>query len=125
MEVDIEIDGAEQTMSELAAAVSSAEDDVDEAEADFAEDLLRQFIRTSPVDSGYYRSQWELKKPTDRVVKLVNSADYAPYLVYPNSRMVGAEGANSRGILHNVRGMAFKRKTEFRTRIAKALFGGL
>lgn len=125
MEVDIEVNGALDVVDDIDDVIDGADDDVDEAVKSFGEDLLEQFIQTSPVDTGYYRSNWEFEKPKDRVVKLVNRTDYAPYLTQPNSQMVGAEGADARGILHNVRGMAFSRKSEFRARVAKALYGGV
>jgi len=112
----IEVDGANDVIAELESAADPGDEVGGELES-FARDLLDEFVQTSPVDTGEYRSSWSMERRNKYVVLLKNDADHAPYLVYPNSQMVGARGANSRGILHNVRGMTFEKKSEFRDAI--------
>lgn len=85
---------------------------------DFAEDLKEEIEDTAPVDTGEYKDSWELEEVEDGII-LYNTTDYGKYLVFPNSQMRGVPSADDpgRGILHNVRGICFQNRSDFRDKI--------
>ena len=97
-----------------------------------AEALLYEIKLTAPRDSGRYRNDWRIEeRPNDDRGDLfiVNSVDYARYLVFPNRKMRGSPTADDpgRGIQHNVRGIVKKHQKDaqqsFIEAIREALFG--
>lgn len=90
-----------------------------------AEHLLRKIQMTAPVDSGEYRDDWRIEtdKGADDEIHIVNSTDHGPFLVFPNTRMIGSTRADdpARGIIHNVRGIVFSEQKNFRESIIQKL----
>jgi len=75
---------------------------------DTARDVKDELEKTSPHDTGEYESSWYVYPAKEDEVWILNEADHAPYVMLPNSRMVGSEQADlpTSGVLHNVEGVA-------------------
>lgn len=96
------------------AALEAIADNAAEAHLDaFADSLLNEIQQTAPVDTGTYRDDWSKDKKSSNEIWLTNDISYGPYLVFPNSRMTRASGADSQGILHNVRGIVHSHGSQF------------
>ncbi|MFB6236935.1 MAG: HK97 gp10 family phage protein [Halopenitus sp.] len=127
---DAEINGFENTQSNLTdidGRVVAAKDDATEA---YAKSLLREIKKTAPVDTGEYKNDWRIEERDSDPrgdVFIVNSTLHGPYLVFPNQKMVGSEKADdpSRGIIHNVRGIVQGHKMSFKETFASYIQNAL
>lgn len=79
-----------------------------------AQKMLREIKATAPKDTGEYRNNWRIERDRgeDDEIYIVNDTRHGPYLVFPNSKMVGSPHADdpSQGIVHNVRGIVHKHR---------------
>lgn len=121
----IDVENLTDVKLKMAAAEKAVKESIEDDQEEFTDDLLGKLKKTSPVDTGQYKNAWEMAKERGKKSKFVikNNAPHAKYLVYPNERMVGAEGADkpSRGILHNARGIIFRHRDEYVKKMATAI----
>ena len=119
----IEVQNADEVNMDLAEADRSLTQRIQgQSMEDFAEELKDEFIETSPVRTGEYQSSWDMREEDDGYV-IYNDADHAIYLVLPNQNMVGSSKADDpgRGITHDVRGIVFRRRRDFKESISRTL----
>lgn len=99
-------------------------------------DLNREIVKTSPVDTGYYRAGWRLEfNPDGKQAVISNPVNYAQHLILGTKRITESQGVMasaasyhtggsvssarypradlSRGILHDVRAIFFEWKERF------------
>lgn len=115
VEFDVGISGASNTQEQLKMASEAASGNANEALVEFCEEVKEEFEDTAPVDTGHYRDSWFLIEADDNLVYIVNSANHAKYLVFPNSRFRGHPGADAPGlgIYHNIRGILHSKQSEW------------
>ena len=118
--------GLKKIRSRLLASSEAVETAAKSSENEIAQQILNDVRATAPVDSGSYRDDWRIEE-RDGTTYLVNSQPHAIYLVLPNSRFVGASGADDpgTGVYHNVRGIVFKYTGEFPEVTASKIQGAL
>jgi len=124
-EMRIEVENGRQVRYDMARAEKIITQEVqDDAIGEFADDLKEEIVRTAPVRTGTYARSWEVVEVDDGYL-IVNDTPYGKYLVFPNSRMVGSRKADDpgRGVLHNVRGIAFRERSTFRDKIKNKIRG--
>lgn len=114
-QIDVGMSEVSRTAEEFELASKATEGNANDAVVELAEEIKEEFEDTAPVDTGEYRDSWFLVEAEENLVYLVNSADHAKYIVFPNSRFVGHPGADApgRGIYHNIRGIAHSKKSEW------------
>ena len=44
------------------------------------EDIFNEIVDTTPVDTGYAQSRWEINFPNDNTCEISNDCDYISYL---------------------------------------------
>ncbi len=100
-------------------------------------ELHREIVKTSPVDTGYYRAGWTLEiNPEANQAVISNPVDYASHLILGTRKIAESQGIMasaaayhtggaisssrrypradlSRGILHDVRAIFFEWKERF------------
>lgn len=115
--VDIAVDytGVNRTDEQLQAMSEASKGQAHDAVRELGEEIKAEFENTAPVDSGEYRDSWYLVEGGEEVVYIINNADHAKYVVFPNKAMLGVTTADdpARGILHNVRGRAQSKASEW------------
>lgn len=115
--VDISIDTSDvsRTQEQFQEASEATKGVANDALREFGEEVKEEFEATAPVDTGEYRDSWFIVEARDDLIYIVNSADHAKYLVFPNSRFKGHEGADApaRGIYHNIRGIVHSKRSEW------------
>lgn len=115
VDIDVGMSDVSHTQEQFEAAAEASKGNANDALREFAEEVRDEFEETSPVDTGEYKSSWFIIEADDNLVYIVNSANHAKYLVFPNSHFMGNPGADvpSRGIYHNVRGIVHQKKSEW------------
>jgi hypothetical protein len=93
-------------------------------------ELNKEIVKTSPVDTGYYRAGWTLEfGPDGKEAVISNPVGYAEWLVFGRKAFGIDNAVNwdqiakksypradlSRGILHDVRAIYFEWKENFLT----------
>lgn len=78
---------------------------------------------TSPHDTGEYENSWYVYSAKSDEVWILNEADHAPFVMLPNSKMVGSEEADlpTTGVLHNVKGVARGHSSSLSSNIQQAM----
>lgn len=114
-------------MAHIKAQTVAIEVAMNDYEEEFGKVLLDEVQKTAPVDTGTYRDGWHLEENKGDMY-LVNDVDYARYIVYPNRKMVNSPYADdpTRGILHNVRGIVYSKRTRFKAGVVarlRSIFG--
>lgn len=96
---------------------------VNEALRETAEDVKENLEKTSPVDSGEYQDSWYIAPIAEDEVWVLNEAEHAPYVMLPNSKMIGSSEADlpAQGILHNVKGVARQHMDDHRGNIMEKI----
>lgn len=119
-EFGVEMHGSDDIDSALKHKAETAIGGTNDELRDLAEDILDEIEATAPVDTGEYKSSWRIEEISEGEVWLVNDAEHAPYLVFPNSwfREIGV--GNSVGILHNVKAIVYSYRTDIIGRLKHA-----
>jgi hypothetical protein len=88
-----------------------------------ARDVKDKLEETSPHDTGEYENSWYIYPVENEVVWILNEADHAPFVMLPNSRMVGSEKADlpTSGVLHNAEGVARGESNSLSSAIQQAI----
>lgn len=123
-DIQIRVVNADQVKYDLARVDKEVTQEINDKVEEFTKDLFMEIVRTSPVKTGFYQSKWEYEEMEDEEGYLItNEDDKAKFLVFPNTVMMGSTKADepSQGILHNVRGIVFKRRKEFHNKIENVL----
>ena len=103
----LSLDGMKSTLKSMVGAQKGVDAQTQASVEKFTKRLYTEIYITSPVDTGHYKNSWRMERPEPMEIHIINDADYANHLIYPNTQMIGATGADrpSVGILHNVRGI--------------------
>lgn len=88
-----------------------------------ARDVKDDLEETSPHDTGEYENSWYIYPAENNVVWILNEADHAPFVMLPNSKMVGSDKADlpTSGVLHNAKGVARGHSDSLSTSISQAI----
>lgn len=107
IEFDMEVSGEDAVKEGLDEFAESTRGTANDALVEMGEDIKDEIESTAPVDTGEYQESWKLIEVKENMIVLVNTADHAKYVVFPNTKMKGVASADdpARGILHNVRGI--------------------
>lgn len=126
MGIRFEVENMKEVQGKMRLASSLVGKAVDSGKKDTAEAILEEVERTSPVDTGRYKSNWDMVEKDDTVY-IVNDTPYAKYLVFPNQHMVGSSKADvpSAGIQHNVRGIVKKHQKSYKEKVTTKVKGVL
>lgn len=121
---DSDISGFDETQSAIDGMTGNVVAATEAGGMEEAEELLDKIKETAPVETGEYKNDWHIeKRPEDPRgdIFIVNTTEHGPYLVYPNSKMVGSEKADvpSQGIMHNVRGIVARHRKGYKDRVAE------
>jgi hypothetical protein len=96
---------------------------VNNALRETAEEVKDDLEDTSPVDTGEYQDSWYIAPIAENEVWILNEAGHAPYVMLPNSKMIGSSKADlpASGVLHNVKGVARKHSDNYRGNVIDQL----
>lgn len=105
VDFDFSIHGMESLDGSFAKMKAQAPGKANEELVEVAEELKDEIQKTAPYDTGEYHDSWSIEEISEDTVFLVNDADHAPHVVFPNPVMQGVSTADdpAAGILHNVR----------------------
>lgn len=108
MDVEIIGDSPGDIEERLAEVNLQARRRTNQALKEQAEETKTKLERTSPVDTGEYKSSWYIWSAKEDEVWILNEADHAKYVMLPNSKFIGLAKADlpASGVLHNVKGIA-------------------
>ena len=108
VDFDVEMMGEDKVSNRLDAIADGSRGKTNEALVEVAEEVKEDLEDTSPVDDGVYVDSWYIYEAKEDEVWILNSAEHAKFVMFPNSKMVGSNKADlpAQGILHNVEGIA-------------------
>lgn len=88
-----------------------------------AREVKEDLEDTSPYDTGEYENSWYIYPAKNEEVWILNEADHAPFVMLPNSKMVGSDKADlpTSGVLHNAEGVARGNSSSLSTNIQQAM----
>lgn len=123
IDFSIEVSGDDAIKEGIDEFVEKSKGTANDALREMAEDIKDEIEATAPVDTGEYKESWSIVEVSENHVVIVNEADHAKYLVFPNSKMQGVSSADdpARGILHNVRGIVRNNINEHRASFVQRL----